>query len=105
MRDLELNFLFNFDGHKGKGSRANGKSPMNSRTSSTTKILPRYGTARRTLFRFFPHHCIELKLWPLSVPYWLNHVNQSKQVPADLLATAVGRAGASSRRVRLITPV
>src|SRR5437868_11502918 len=97
MRDLELNFLFNFDGHKGKGSRANGKSPMNSRTSSTTKILPRYGTARRTLYRFFPHHGIGFK----SVSYCLNRINRSKQVPAN----GSGRAGANSRRVSLITPI
>src|SRR5438132_7635698 len=66
----QLDFLFNFGGHKArrKGSRAKGESPMDSRTSSTTRILHRYGTARRTLFRFFLHHCIGLKPSPLSVP-------------------------------------
>ena len=36
-------------------------------------------------------------------PYWLNRMYQSKQVPADLPANGSRRAGASSRRVRLIT--
>jgi hypothetical protein len=40
---------------------------MDSRTSSTTRILHRHGTARRTLFRFFLHHCTGLKSSPLSV--------------------------------------
>src|SRR6266481_3170390 len=34
-------------------------------------------------------------------PYWLNRINRSKQVPAN----GSGRAGASSRRGRLITHV
>src|SRR5438552_19121359 len=70
MRDLQLDFLFNFGGHKArrKGRRAKGESPMDSRTSSTTRILHRYGTTRRTLSRFVLHHCIGLKASPLSLP-------------------------------------
>src|SRR5437660_6098611 len=108
MRDFQLDFLFNFGGHKArrKGSRAKGESPMDSRTSSTTRILHRYGTTRRTLSRFFLHHCIGLKSSPLSLPiYWLNRINRSKQVPANLPANGSGRAGASSRRGRLISQV
>jgi len=41
---------------------------MNSRTSSTTRILHRHGTARRTLSRFLLHHCIGRKSSPRSVP-------------------------------------
>src|SRR5437868_12494629 len=36
-------------------------------------------------------------------PYWLNRINRSKQVQANLPANGSGRAGASSRRGRLIT--
>src|SRR5437762_8473159 len=70
MGDLQLDFLFNLSGHtaRRKGSRAKGESPMDSRTSSTTRILHRYGNARRTLSRFFLHHCIGLKSSPLSLP-------------------------------------
>jgi hypothetical protein len=70
MCDLERDFLLNFGGHKTrrKGSRAKGESPMDSRTSSTTRVLHRYGTTRRTLSKFFLHHCIGLKSSPLSLP-------------------------------------
>src|SRR5439155_20237098 len=51
-----------------KGSRAKGESPMDSPPSSTTRILHRYGTARRTLFKFFRHHWTGLKSSALSVP-------------------------------------
>src|SRR6266404_8600487 len=70
MRDFQLDFLFNFGGHKArlKGSRAKGESSNDSRTSSTTRIPHRYRTARRTLSRFFLHHCIGLKSSSLSLP-------------------------------------
>jgi len=59
---------------------------MDSRTSSTTEILHRYGT-REERFSFFLHHCIGLKSSPLSVPILvLNRMNRWKQVPADLPA-------------------
>src|SRR5437870_6882782 len=105
MRDFQLDFLFNFGGHKArrKGSRAKGESPTDSRTSSTTRILHRYGTARRTLFRFFLHHCIGLNRRRCPFPYWLNRMNRWKQVPADLPANSSEKARASITRVRLIT--
>src|SRR5438874_11579126 len=90
----QLDFLFNFGGHKArlKGSRAKGESPMDSRTSSTTEILHRYGT-REERFSFFLHHCIGLKSSPLSVPILvLNRMNRWKQVPADLPAKSPANA-------------
>jgi hypothetical protein len=71
MRDFQLDFVFTFGGHKArrKGSRAKGESPLGSRTSSTTRILHHYGTARKRFldFRFFLHHYIGFKSSPLSV--------------------------------------
>src|SRR5437016_13190040 len=88
MRDFQLDFLFNFGGHKArrKGSRAKGESPMDSRTSSTTRILHRYGTTRRTLSRFFLHHCIGLKSSPLSVPI-LAQPHESIEASASRIAS------------------
>src|SRR6266513_839487 len=73
----QLDFLFNFGGHKArlKGSRAKGESPMDSRTSSTTEILHRYGTREERFSRFFLHHCIGLKSSPLSLPMILVSVD------------------------------
>src|SRR5438132_6143605 len=38
-------------------------------------------------------------------PYWLNRINRSKQVPANLPANGIEKARASTARVRLITQV
>src|SRR6266480_1430327 len=88
VRDLKLDLFLNLSGHKPrrKGSRAKGESPMDSRTSSTTRILHRYRTARTMLSRFFLHHCIGLKSSPLSLPI-LAHPHKSIEASASKFAS------------------
>src|SRR5205807_4863937 len=93
IRNLQLDFLFNFGGHKArrKGSRAKGESRMDSLSSRTTRIPHRYATTEEDRFSDSFFNIVSgLNRRRCLSPYWRNRMNRSKQVPADLPANGSG---------------
>src|SRR6266550_3618274 len=105
MRDFQLDFLFNFGGHKArrKGSRENHRWTAERRAQLEFCIAT--GPREERFSDSFFTIASDLNRRRCLSPYWLNGMYRSKQVPANLPANGSGRAGASNRRGRLISQV
>jgi hypothetical protein len=103
MRDLQLDFLFNFGGHKAwrkeVPQRENYRWTAERRGQLEFCIAT--GPREERFSDSFFTITSDLNRPRCPSPYGLNRMNQSKQVPADLPANGSGRACASSRRGRL----
>src|SRR6266576_6359660 len=101
-----ISFLISVDIKHGEKEVAQRE---NHRWTAERRAQPEFYTATGPREEHFPDSFFtiasDLNRRRCPSPYWLNRMNRSKQVPADLPANGSGRAGASSRRDRLITQV
>src|SRR6266446_4680969 len=101
-----ISFLISVDIKHGEKEVAQRE---NHRWTAERRAQPEFCTATGPREEHFPDSFFtiasDLNRRRCPSPYWLNRMYRSKQVPANLPANDSGRAGASSRRGRLISQV